>query len=123
MSEQRGARSGTEPGGRPPERALLDLLGLATRARGMVSGTDATRRGVREGAVHAVLVALDASPTQTRKLLPLAEARGVPFAACLTQEQMGAATGRGTVSALGLTHESFAKRALELAAAISPPQD
>lgn len=117
------APSGPGPGRTPSGQALLGLLGLATRARGVVSGTDATRRGVREGAVRAVLVATDASPTQTRKLLPLAEARGVPYFACLTQEEIGAATGRAAVSAIGFTDESFAKRAAELAAALSVPQD
>ena len=118
-----GSPPGAEPGGKPPGRALLDLLGLATRARGTVSGTDMTRRGIRDGSVLTVLVASDASPTQTRKLLPLAEARRVPVFACFTQEEMGAATGRGTVSAIGVTNESFARRARELAAALSPPQD
>lgn len=113
-----------EPGsGRPggPERALLDLLGLAARARGLVQGTDATRRGVRDGEVRAVLLAADTSPTQRQKLVPLLEARGIRHATCLTQERLGAALGRDVVSAVGLTNENFARRALELAAALAEP--
>ncbi|HET6231842.1 MAG TPA: ribosomal L7Ae/L30e/S12e/Gadd45 family protein [Longimicrobiaceae bacterium] len=102
-----------------PERALLDLLGLAARARALASGTDAARQAVRDGEVRCVIVAADASPTQAKKLVPLMEARGVRFFTCLSRESIGAATGRGPVSAVGITNDSFARRAAELAAALS----
>jgi ribosomal protein L7Ae-like RNA K-turn-binding protein len=106
-----------------PERGLLDLLGLAARARALVHGTDATRRSVRDGEIAAVLLAGDTSPTQSKKLVPLLEARGVPYAVCLTRGGMGAALGRGDVSAVGITDRNFARRALELAAALPIPRD
>jgi len=106
----------------PPERALLDLLGLAARARAVVHGTGATRQGVRDGEVAGVLIAADSSPTQTKKLVPLLEARGVPYAACLTRAEIGAAMGQGPVSALGIKDRNFARRALDLAAALRTPQ-
>jgi ribosomal protein L7Ae-like RNA K-turn-binding protein len=118
--------NGAEPGSRRPadaERALVDLLGLAARARALVSGTDGTRRSVRDGEVAGVLLAVDASPTQSKKLVPLLEARGVPYAACLTRAVIGAAVGQGAVSALGITDRNFARRLLELAAALPNPQD
>ena len=109
--------------GRPaPERALADLLGLAARARAVVHGTGATRQGVRDGEVAGVLLAADSSPTQTKKLVPLLEARGVPYAACLTRAEIGAAMGQGPVSALGIKDRNFARRALDLAAALRTPQ-
>jgi ribosomal protein L7Ae-like RNA K-turn-binding protein len=117
-------RERSRPGaGRPPERVLTDLLGLAARARALVSGTDATRAGAREGSVRMVVLAADASPTQAAKLLPLLEARGIPRFTCLTRTELGAAIGRDEVSAVGLTDPNFARRAAELAAAITPPQD
>ena len=106
-----------------PGRALLDLLGLAARARAFVHGTDATRRGVRDGEVAGVLLAADTSPTQSKKLVPLLQARGVPYAACLTRAEIGAASGLGPISALGFTDRNFARRALELAAALDHPQE
>ncbi|HEX2205574.1 MAG TPA: ribosomal L7Ae/L30e/S12e/Gadd45 family protein [Longimicrobium sp.] len=116
-AERPPARSGS------PERALLDLLGLAARARGLVHGMDAARKGVRDGEVLAVVLAADTSPTQSHKLVPLLEARGTPYVVCLTREQVGAALGRPAVSAVGLTNPSFAKRAMELAAALAHPRD
>jgi ribosomal protein L7Ae-like RNA K-turn-binding protein len=108
---------------RPPARALLDLLGLAARARAVTFGTDATRAAVRDGEARCVILAADVSPTQAQKLVPLVQARGVPCFRCLTREEIGAAVGRASVSAVGFTQESFARRAAELAAAIPSPQD
>jgi ribosomal protein L7Ae-like RNA K-turn-binding protein len=108
---------------RPPRQALLDLLGLAARARALTHGTDMTRQKVRDGEAFCVLVAEDASPTQRKKVLPLVQARGVPCFITLTRDEIGAAIGRAPVSAVGIVQERFARRAAELAAAIPPPQD
>lgn len=115
-----------EPRARPepaPQRALLSLLGLAARARALVTGTDMVRGAARDGKVAAALLAADASPTQARKLVPLLQARGIPFAVCTSQAELGHALGKGPVSAVGIIDRSFARRALELAAAPSSPQD
>ena len=106
----------------PPERALMDLLGLAARARAVVHGTGGTRQSVRDGEVAGVLIAADSSPTQTKKLVPLLEARGVPYAACLTRAVIGSCMGQGPVSALGIKDRNFARRALELAATLATSQ-
>lgn len=107
----------------PPERALLDLMGLAARARALVLGTDATRAAAREGEARFVLIAGDAAPGQAGKLTPLLDARGIPYAACLSREALGAAVGRDFVSAVGITQDGFARRARELAAALAPQQE
>lgn len=104
-------------------RALLSLLGLAARARAMVTGTGAARAAVREGKAAAVLLAADASPTQSRKLIPLLEARGTPFAVRMTQAELGAALGRAPVSAVAVTDPNLARRLMELADAWPQPQD
>ena len=126
-SDESTRQPGGVPAGPPhgAERALLDLVGLAARARGLVLGTDATRRGVRDGEVRAVILAADASPTQRQKLVPLLDARGVRHATCLSRDRIGAALGRDETSAVGFTNENFARRALELAAALADasPQD
>lgn len=110
-------------GGRPAERPLLDLLGLAHRARRLVAGTDAVRKAAREGTLVGALLAADAAATQRAKLVPLLEARRIWYAVLLTREQMGDAIGRAPVAALGLTDASFARRARELAAAFPALQD
>jgi ribosomal protein L7Ae-like RNA K-turn-binding protein len=110
-------------GGRTPQRQLLDLLGLASRARKIVSGTDSVRQGVRDGEVALILLAADASPTQRAKLTPLLEARRVPGHRVFSRDQIGAAIGRGPVAAVGITDPNFTRRAKALIAAISASQD
>lgn len=106
-----------------PEKALLDLLGLAARSGSVVMGTDLVRRSARQGKVVGVLLAADASPTQRNKLVPLLDARGVGYRVLLLRDQLGNALGRGPVSAVGLTNESFWRRLAELAEALPPLQD
>ncbi len=100
------------------EKALLDLLGLAARSGNVVAGTDLVRRAVRHGKIAAVLLAADASPTQREKLVPLLDARQIRYQVVLRREQFGGALGRAPVSAVGVTNESFARRVVELAAAL-----
>jgi ribosomal protein L7Ae-like RNA K-turn-binding protein len=104
-------------------RALLSLLGLAARARATVTGTGAARSAVRDGKAAAVLLAADASPTQSRKLVPLLRARGTPFVVCLTQDELGGALGRGPVTAVAVTEPNLARRIVELASEPPQPQD
>jgi ribosomal protein L7Ae-like RNA K-turn-binding protein len=112
-----------DPSSGAPERALLSLLGLAARARALTLGTDMVRGAAREGKLSGALLAADASPTQARKLVPLLTARGIPYAVCSAQADLGAAIGRGPVSAVGLNDPSFARRVMELARALPQPQD
>ena len=116
-------RAPPDPSPGAPERALLSLLGLAARARALTLGTDMVRGAAREGKLAGAILAADASPTQARKLVPLLQARGIPFAVCSGQDELGAALGRGPVSAVGLNDPSFARRVMELARALPLPQD
>ena len=104
---------------RPGDRRVLDLLGLAARAGGIVTGTDSVRAAVREGRVRRVILARDTAPGQQRKLTPLLEARGVPFHIRFTRDEVGFAIGRGAVSAVGIMDSSFARRIGELVDALT----
>jgi ribosomal protein L7Ae-like RNA K-turn-binding protein len=118
-----GSSSGPARPAPSPERALLDLVGLAARAGALVHGTDATRRAVREGGVLFVLMAADGAAGQLSKLVPLLEARGVPYAHTLSRAALGAATGREFVSAIGIIQDGFARRARQLAVALAPQHE
>ena len=96
---------------------------MAARAGALVHGTDANRRAVREGGVLLVLLAADAAPGQSGKLVPLLEARGVPHVQALSRAALGAATGREFVSAIGITQDGFARRARQLATALATQQE
>lgn len=95
-------------------RAVLDLLGLSARAGALVSGTEAVRNSVRDGSVHLVILAGDTAEGQRGKLTPLLDARRIPYFIGFTRAELGAATGRSPVSAVGLSNPKLAKRAREL---------
>lgn len=111
MTETRGDSKGNIPPRDPGDGKVLDILGLCFRAGALVSGTQAVRAAVREGKIHQVILAGDAAEGQQRKLIPLLEARRIPFHIGLTQDELGAAIGRAPVSAVGLSNQSLAKQA------------
>ena len=116
---EQAREGGDEPARRAAARRVLDLLGLAARASGIVTGIDAVRRAAREDHVFRVILADDAAPGQQGKLTPLLEARRVPFHTQFTRDELGGATGRGPVSAIGITDRNFARRTGELVAALT----
>ena len=88
----------------------LQLLGLARRAGGVVSGTDAARRCVRAGEAHLVLVAGDASSVQLDKVRNAMRNRPIPWGTLGDRATLGSAVGRGPVSAVAVTTPSLAER-------------
>lgn len=93
---------------------VLQLLGLAARANALVPGTERVRLAVRSGSARFVVLAEDTSANSRAKLVPLMEAKQVPYAVSFDRDTLGNAVGRGPLGAVGLTTSSFAARAREL---------
>jgi ribosomal protein L7Ae-like RNA K-turn-binding protein len=91
----------------------LALLGIARRAGAVVTGTDATRRSLRKHDVRLVLLAQDGSQVQRRKVIPLAQAQGIPWKNLGDRAQLGSAVGEGPLTAVGVLKGGFAKSLLE----------
>jgi ribosomal protein L7Ae-like RNA K-turn-binding protein len=89
---------------------VLQLLGLAARAGAVASGTGQVRDGVRAGRVRFAVVAEDLSPTGRDKLVPLMEGRAVPYAVRYTRVELGRASGRSPLAAVGVTDRGLADR-------------
>ena len=107
------------PVGGAAGRRVLDLLGLAARAGALVTGTDTVRQAARDERLHRVFLAEDAAPGQRQKLVPLLQARGVPSYSLFSRVELGSAAGRGPVSAMGIIDVNLARRAGELAEALT----
>ncbi len=90
------------------------MLGLAARAGAVIPGTDRVREAARSGSLHFVLVASDLSDNSRDKLLPLLEARQVPYAIVSDRDALGGAVGRAPLSALGITERKLAARVKEM---------
>ena len=97
-------------------RAVLDLIGLSVRAGAVTYGTQAVRAAVREGDVRRAILAGDTAAAQRQKLVPLLDARKIPYFIGFTQEELGAAVGRAPVAAIGISNERLAGRIGELLA-------
>jgi ribosomal protein L7Ae-like RNA K-turn-binding protein len=91
-------------------RRALSLLGLAARAGAVAAGTERVREAARAGRLRYVILAADAAGNARSKLLPLLAARGVPVVEAFDRADLGAAVGRSSLSAVGLTDASFAAR-------------
>lgn len=90
------------------------MLGLAARAGAVIPGTERVREAARAGSLHFVLVASDLSDNSRDKLLPLLEARRVPYAIVSNRDALGGAVGRAPLSALGITETKLALRVKQL---------
>lgn len=95
-------------GSRRADEALR-LLGLARRAGAVAPGTDASRRAVRKGEARFILMAGDASDVQLDKIRQLLKNRAVPWGILGDRTTLGAAVGRGPVSAVAITAPSLAE--------------
>ena len=106
----RSRRTGTRSGRKTSPDAALQLLGLATRAGAVVTGTQLVREAIRAGRVRYVLVAADLTETGRDKLLPMLGSRNVPHAVRYRRDELGAAVGRGPLAAVGVTEAGLAGR-------------
>lgn len=94
---------------------MLRLLGLGFRAGGVVVGVEATRVALRQGRLHCVVLARDASRRAREKVEPLASARGVPVVNGPGAAALGARLGRTAVHAAGVRSRGIGTGLLEAA--------
>jgi ribosomal protein L7Ae-like RNA K-turn-binding protein len=76
----------------------------------VLPGTERVREAVRNGDVHFVILAADASDNQRYKLLPLLEASGIAYTTRFERTEIGNAIGRAPVSAVGVVDPKLADR-------------
>ena len=85
-------------------RKLVSLLGLARRARRVVSGAEAVRSALNQHTAQLILMADDASANSVPKIRALAAAGGAVSVQVLGKEELGAAVGgapRSCVAVIG----------------------
>lgn len=93
---------------------VLGLLGMATRAGAVVPGTERVREAARAETLRLAVLATDASENSRGKLLPLLTARGISHVIRYERSELGAAVGRGPLSAVGVIDAALAGRLLKL---------
>lgn len=79
----------------------------------MVRGTGPVRDALREDRAQLVILARDASKTQTTKITGILKHRDIPSVAWWTRAELGRALGHRPLTAVALTHSAFAASFLE----------
>ena len=93
--------------------AFLNLLGLAVRARKVISGTEITIKGILKGEVKLVVMASDFSDRTKKDLHNKASYYNVPVVDTLDSEVLKTAIGRDR-KVMGIIDLGFAKRLKEI---------
>lgn len=93
---------------------LTALLGLAQKARKLVSGELAVEQAVRSGKVKLLLIATDASDNAKKGYHDMAAFYGVECHEVLSKTQLGISIGKPHRVALAITDAGFCKSVREL---------
>ena len=91
------------------QNKILSLLGLAARARVVVSGGFMTEKAVKDGKARLVIVSGDPSDNTKKDFKNMCEFYHVPMFVYSTKEELGHAIGKELRSSLAVTDAGFAK--------------
>ena len=91
-------------------QAVLQLLGLAARARKVISGEELVVNEIRHGKAKLVLLASDASANTSKKLTDKCTYYNVELHVFGDRYDLGHATGKEARVALAITDSGFAKK-------------
>lgn len=91
-------------------QAVFQLLGLAARARKVISGEELVLKEIRSGKAKLVLLASDASANTTKKIKDKCTYYNVEYHVCGDRYDLGHATGKETRVSLAIMDAGFAKK-------------
>ncbi|WP_170008728.1 YlxQ family RNA-binding protein [Bacillus fonticola] len=89
------------------DEAWMSLLGLAYRARKVVSGEELVIGEVRKRKVSLVLLSSDASENTVKKVTNKCTSYGVPLRRVADRESLGNAIGKPARVVVGVTDKGF----------------
>ncbi|MCX7923891.1 MAG: ribosomal L7Ae/L30e/S12e/Gadd45 family protein [Clostridia bacterium] len=101
------------------ENKIYSFLGLATKARKLVSGEDGCEKAIKSGKVFLVIVAGDASDNTKKKFTNMCKYRELEIRFFGVKELLGRYTGKEMRSVLAVADQGFAKRLIELIDAVT----
>lgn len=96
------------------QNKILSLIGMATRARKVVSGEYMTENKVKSGGAFLVVVAKDASDNTKKMFSDMCQFYELPMYEYGTKEELGHAMGKDVRASLAITEEGFAKALTKL---------
>ena len=94
-------------------KRLLSLVGLATRARKVVSGEFSTEKSVKSGKSHLVIVSEEASDNTKKKFTNMCTYYKVPYFEFGNKEELGHILGKQMRASLAVIDENFSNALLK----------
>ncbi|MBD3948866.1 ribosomal L7Ae/L30e/S12e/Gadd45 family protein [Tuanshanicoccus lijuaniae] len=91
-----------------PEQKKLNLLGLAMRARQLVSGDELVEKAVKNGSVKLVVCAKDASVATLERYSGFCQRNNIPLNTEFTRDEISHAVGKSR-TIVGLTNHGMIK--------------
>ncbi|OIJ09944.1 50S ribosomal protein L7 [Anaerobacillus arseniciselenatis] len=92
----------------------FSLLGLAARARKLVTGEELVVKDIRKKNVHLVIVANDASDLTKKKLQDKCKFYNVTLKFVADRQELGMAIGKHERVVIGVTDQGFAQKLLSI---------
>ena len=96
------------------ENQWISLLGLANRARKIISGEELSLKEIRSGKAKLVLLSADASANTVKKITDKCKSYDVPFKMVENREVLGHAIGKEARVVVAVLDGGFAKKLLTL---------
>lgn len=87
----------------------LSLLGLAARARKIITGEELVIKGIQTGKISLVIITTDASENTRKKLLDKCSYYEIPYVVIFNRDELGHAIGKISRVTIGFTDIGFSK--------------
>ncbi|MEH7073590.1 YlxQ family RNA-binding protein [Neobacillus drentensis] len=92
----------------------MSLLGLANRARKIISGEELTVKQIQSGKARLILLSADASANTTKKITDKCNSYEVPFKMVENRHLLGQAIGKEARVVVAVLDDGFAKKMVTL---------
>ncbi|MDQ0198601.1 YlxQ family RNA-binding protein [Neobacillus ginsengisoli] len=92
----------------------MSLLGLANRARKIISGEELTVKQIQSGKAKLILLSADASANTTKKITDKCKSYEIPFKIVEDRHLLGQAIGKEARVVVAVLDDGFAKKLVTL---------
>lgn len=92
----------------------MSLLGLANRARKIISGEELSVKEIRNGKAKLILLSADASANTTKKITDKCKSYEVPYKLVEDRHLLGQAIGKEARVVVAVLDDGFAKKLITL---------
>lgn len=96
------------------EQQLLNLIGLAYRARKLSLGVDTISKDIQNERIYFVLIATDIEKNSKKQLIDKCHYYEVPYGSITDRYTLGNALGKQPRVAIGITERGFAQKCQSL---------